>query len=174
MKKETRRSERTENPRAGGSDSNMEKGHERADGGADSIATRSLLHACISGQSQLIQATEKCQVTKISKSVNLACTRPHPSLRGPLLEVESCGLPVMSPALGMFIVWTTQPASGEQVCVTSVPFSSQNMENFSLLSISGTRISSPALSTLPDFMSSRATSLPGKLWCPWAPRNVAL
>ncbi|XP_060976235.1 spermatogenesis-associated protein 46 [Dama dama] len=66
----------------------------------------------------------------------------------------------MSLALGMFIVWTTQPASGEQVCVTSVPFSSQNMENFSLLSISGARISSPALSTLPDFMSSRATSLP--------------
>ncbi|DAA31994.1 spermatogenesis-associated protein 46 [Bos taurus] len=34
------------------------------------------------------------------------------------------------------------------------------MENFSLLSISGTRISSSALSTLPDIMSSRATSLP--------------
>uniref|UniRef100_A0A8C5XAP3 Spermatosis associated 46 n=1 Tax=Microcebus murinus TaxID=30608 RepID=A0A8C5XAP3_MICMU len=34
------------------------------------------------------------------------------------------------------------------------------MENFSLLSISGPRISSSALSTFPDIMSSRATSLP--------------
>ncbi|XP_069403343.1 spermatogenesis-associated protein 46 [Ovis canadensis] len=74
--------------------------------------------------------------------------------------MESCGLLVMSPALGMFIVQTTQPASWEQLCVTSIPFGSQNMENFSLLSISGTRISSSALSTLPDIMSSRATSLP--------------
>ncbi|XP_058395677.1 spermatogenesis-associated protein 46 [Diceros bicornis minor] len=35
------------------------------------------------------------------------------------------------------------------------------MENFSLLSISGPRISSSALSTFPDIMSSHATSLPG-------------
>ncbi|KAF0882361.1 spermatogenesis-associated protein 46 [Crocuta crocuta] len=34
------------------------------------------------------------------------------------------------------------------------------MENFSLLSISGPRISSSVLSTFPDIMSSRATSLP--------------
>ncbi|XP_055259061.1 spermatogenesis-associated protein 46 [Moschus berezovskii] len=34
------------------------------------------------------------------------------------------------------------------------------MENFSLLSISGARISSPALSVFPDIMSSCATSLP--------------
>uniref|UniRef100_G1L468 Spermatosis associated 46 n=1 Tax=Ailuropoda melanoleuca TaxID=9646 RepID=G1L468_AILME len=34
------------------------------------------------------------------------------------------------------------------------------MENFSLLSISGPRIPSSALSTFPDIMSSRATSLP--------------
>nr|XP_025847428.1 spermatogenesis-associated protein 46 [Vulpes vulpes] len=34
------------------------------------------------------------------------------------------------------------------------------MENFSLLSISGPRISSSALSAFPDIMSSRATSLP--------------
>ncbi|XP_045837993.1 spermatogenesis-associated protein 46 [Meles meles] len=34
------------------------------------------------------------------------------------------------------------------------------MENFSLLSISGPRISSSALSTFPDIMSSHATSLP--------------
>ncbi|XP_007109828.2 spermatogenesis-associated protein 46 [Physeter macrocephalus] len=35
------------------------------------------------------------------------------------------------------------------------------MENFSLLSISGPRISSSALTTFPDITSSRATSLPG-------------
>ncbi|XP_006873498.1 PREDICTED: uncharacterized protein C1orf111 homolog [Chrysochloris asiatica] len=34
------------------------------------------------------------------------------------------------------------------------------MENFSLLSISGLRISSSAMSTFPDIISSRATSLP--------------
>ncbi|VFV34174.1 Hypothetical predicted protein, partial [Lynx pardinus] len=34
------------------------------------------------------------------------------------------------------------------------------MENFSLLSISGPRISSSALSAFPDIMSSHATSLP--------------
>ncbi|XP_008070260.1 spermatogenesis-associated protein 46 [Carlito syrichta] len=34
------------------------------------------------------------------------------------------------------------------------------MENFSLLSISGPRVSSSALSTFPDIISSRATSLP--------------
>ncbi|XP_054549496.1 spermatogenesis-associated protein 46 isoform X5 [Talpa occidentalis] len=34
------------------------------------------------------------------------------------------------------------------------------MENFSLLSISGPRMSSSTLSTFPDIMSSRATSLP--------------
>ncbi|PNI48389.1 SPATA46 isoform 2 [Pan troglodytes] len=39
------------------------------------------------------------------------------------------------------------------------------MENFSLLSISGPPISSSALSAFPDIMFSRATSLPGKLWC---------
>ncbi|XP_062960085.1 spermatogenesis-associated protein 46 [Cynocephalus volans] len=39
------------------------------------------------------------------------------------------------------------------------------MENFSLLSISGPRISSSALSTFPDIMSSGATSLPDcSLW----------
>ncbi|XP_022421257.1 spermatogenesis-associated protein 46 isoform X2 [Delphinapterus leucas] len=67
----------------------------------------------------------------------------------------------MSAELRMFIVWTTQPASWKQACVTSIHFSSQNMENFSLLSISGPRIASSALSTFPDITSSRATSLPG-------------
>ncbi|KAM5203357.1 spermatogenesis-associated protein 46 [Hipposideros larvatus] len=37
----------------------------------------------------------------------------------------------------------------------------QTMESFSLLSISGLRLSPSALSTFPDIMSSRATSLPG-------------
>ena len=128
----------------------------------------------LSGYSQVRQPAEECQVKKILKNFYLACTRPHTSLRAPSWLAELCGLLVMSPALGMFIVRTTQPASWEQLCVTSVPFGSQNMENFSLLSISGTRISSSALSTLPDIMSSHATSLPGKLWCHWAPQNVAL
>ncbi|XP_059944345.1 spermatogenesis-associated protein 46 [Mesoplodon densirostris] len=61
----------------------------------------------------------------------------------------------------MFIVRTTQAASREQVCVTSTHFSSQNMENFSLFSISGPRISSSAMGTFPDITSSRATCLPG-------------
>ncbi|KAF5920250.1 hypothetical protein HPG69_010654 [Diceros bicornis minor] len=46
-------------------------------------------------------------------------------------------------------------------CVTSILHGRQTMENFSLLSISGPRISSSALSTFPDIMSSHATSLPG-------------
>nr|XP_010952070.1 PREDICTED: uncharacterized protein C1orf111 homolog [Camelus bactrianus] len=41
-----------------------------------------------------------------------------------------------------------------------MPYGSQNMENFSLLSISGPRISSSVLSTFPGIISSRATSLP--------------
>ncbi|XP_032497402.1 spermatogenesis-associated protein 46 [Phocoena sinus] len=67
----------------------------------------------------------------------------------------------MSAELRMFSVWTTRPAPWKQACVTSIHFSSQNMENFSLLSISGPRIASSALSTFPDITSSRATSLPG-------------
>ncbi|XP_006142303.2 spermatogenesis-associated protein 46 [Tupaia chinensis] len=64
----------------------------------------------------------------------------------------------MSPALRMFIVWTIQLASGSRPG-TAILCSGQIMENFSLLSISGPRISSSALSTFPDIMSSR-TSLP--------------
>lgn len=49
------------------------------------------------------------------------------------------------------------------------PRVSQTMESFSLLSISGPQLSPSALSTFPDIMSSRATSLPGKL--PFVPRH---
>lgn len=47
-----------------------------------------------------------------------------------------------------------------------------SMERFSLLSISGPRMSSSAPSAFPDIVSSRATSLPGKLWCHQGHENV--
>ncbi|XP_066222100.1 spermatogenesis-associated protein 46 [Saccopteryx leptura] len=65
----------------------------------------------------------------------------------------------MSPVLRMLVVRATQVPPGSRR-VSHVPAVCHNMESFSFLTISGPRISSSVLSTFPDLVSSRDTSLP--------------